>query len=110
MAIAVFPVLYAYQPSVLRYLHDSLGGGFLQPRRTGDEDRATGNLAVLDHLQDDGGSLASLLLAHETLRCSPRLKSRGIDAETANVGVRGDEVQTAKVLGFGHGHDGLTRS
>jgi hypothetical protein len=43
-----------------------------QPGRTGDENCAASNLAILDHLEDNGSSLPRLLLSNETLRGSSR--------------------------------------
>lgn len=77
------------------------------PWGTGNQDGATSNLALLDHLKDNRGGLSSLLLANKALRRGSGLETRGIDAESTDVRMRGDEVQTAKVLGLGNGHYGL---
>lgn len=74
------------------------------PGRAGNQDRTAGNLAILDHLQDNSSSLSGLFLANEALRRGSGLETGGIDAQAANVRVSGDEVETAKVLGFGDGH------
>lgn len=79
----------------------------LVPRGAGNQNSAASNLAILDHLQDDSGSLARLLLSNKTLRRSARLKSSGIYAESTDMGVGSDEVETSKVLAFGHGHERL---
>ncbi|KAJ6441961.1 LOW QUALITY PROTEIN: Central kinetochore subunit CHL4 [Purpureocillium lavendulum] len=87
--------------------HGSRGFAACSPGGSGNEHGAASNLAILDHLQNDGGSLARLLLADEALRRGARLEAGGIDAEATDVRMRGDEVQTAEVLGLGHGHQRL---
>jgi hypothetical protein len=80
------------------------------PRGAGNEHSTASNLAILDHLQDDSGGFASLLLANEALRRGARLKRGGIDTESADVRVCSDEIQALEVLGLGHGHDGLRKT
>lgn len=82
-------------------------GDLCLPRRPGDENRAAGDLAILDHLQDDRSSLSSLFLPDETLGCGSGFEGRRINTESADMRMSGDEVQTSKVLGFGHGHHRL---
>lgn len=77
------------------------------PWGTGNQDGATSNLALFDHLKDNCRGLSSLLLANKALRRGSGLETRGIDAESTDVRMRGDQVQTAKVLGLGNGHYGL---
>lgn len=60
----------------------------------------TGNLAHLDHLKDNSGSLAGLFLTHKPLRREAWLQGISIDAEAANVRMGGDEVKTPEVFGF----------
>lgn len=74
------------------------------PWRASNQDCAAGNFSILDHLQDHRSGLAGLFLAYKALRRGSGLKTRGIDAESADVRMRGDEIQTAKVLSFGNGN------
>lgn len=50
------------------------------PRGPGYQTCAACNLALLDHFENDGGSLARLFLAHEALGIRARLERVGIDA------------------------------
>ena len=58
------------------------GAGF-----AGEQNGAAGNLALPDHLQDNAGGAAGLLLAHHALRLLPGLE-RIVQAEAADVRVR----------------------
>jgi hypothetical protein len=65
MAMAVFPVLEEGQRTrPIETMKTSL------PRGTSDEDGTTSNLAILDHLKDNSGSLSRLFLSNEALRGS----------------------------------------
>lgn len=68
---------------------------------------ATGNLALLDHLEDDGGSLACLLLANEALGGGARLQSVCIDAEAADMRVGSYKADAAELLALRDCDDGL---
>ncbi len=68
------------------------------------------DLALFDHLQHDRSSFSRLLLADKTLRRQSGLERVGIDAEAADVGVGGDEVETSKVFALRDGDDWLRRS
>lgn len=110
--MAVFPVLERRNASLaVRNYHDGQrvapGGSLVVPGRSSNQNGATSNLAILDHLQNDGGGLARLFLADKALRGGTWLESRGIDAEAANVGVSSDEVETAQVLALGNGYERL---
>ena len=72
-----------------------------------DEHGATGNLSDLDHLQNDGGGLARLFLAHQALRRLSRLQRIGVYPEAADVRMGGNEVQAPQLLALGNGHHGL---
>lgn len=74
---------------------------------TSNQDGAASNLAILNHLQDDGSSLPSLLLSHKTLRCGFGLKGIGFYTQTADVRMGGDEVEAAELFALGDGGDGL---
>ena len=67
------------------------------PRGPGKKHSATGNGALLDHLEDDGHGPPRLLLANEALRSGARIESGGIDAETADVRVGGHELEALGV-------------
>lgn len=58
---------------------------------------ATGNGALLDHLEDDGHGPPRLLLANEALRRGARFESGGIDAEAADVRVGRHELEALGV-------------
>ena len=68
------------------------------PRWSRDQDGAAGDLADLDHLEDDGGGLAGLLLTDQALGVVARLEGVGVDAEAFDVGVGGDEAQVFQLL------------
>lgn len=72
-----------------------------------DQTGATGNLALLDHLEYDGGGLASLLLANEALGGGTRFQSVCIDAEAADMGVCGNQVDAPELLALRDCDDGL---
>lgn len=79
------------------------------PRGAGNQNGTTGDFAILDHLQDDSGGLPRLFLTHETLRARSGLERGAVDAETSNVRMRGDEIESPKLLRFGDGHHRLAR-
>ena len=62
------------------------------PGWAGDEDGTACDLALLDHLQHNSGGLSCSLLTDKALRCAPGFQGVLVDAKTADVGVRGYEV------------------
>lgn len=64
---------------------------------------------MLDHLEYDGGSLAGLCLTDKSLRSIARLQGVSINAETADVGVGGDQIDAPELFAFRDCHNGLFR-
>lgn len=87
--------------------HAHCDGRLARAGGPGDEDGAACNLAFLGHSQNHGGGLARLVLSNQALRRRLGLERVGLDAETANVRVRGDEVEPAQLFALGNGGDGL---
>lgn len=77
------------------------------PRRPCNQTCAASDLSLLDHLEYDGGGLARLGLADETLRSITRLEGIGVDAETEDVGVCGDQVDAPELFALRDGDNGL---
>lgn len=72
-----------------------------------DQTGATSNLALLDHLEDDGSGLASFFLANEALRGGARLQGVCIDAEAADMRVGSYEADASELLALRDCDDGL---
>jgi hypothetical protein len=71
------------------------------------QDGAPSDLAFLCHSEDDCGSFARLFLSNETLRRGFWLERVWLNAQTANVRVRRDEIEAAELFALGDGGDGL---
>jgi hypothetical protein len=108
MAMAVFPVLQIKRP-VSGAIKRRKRGWVDEPRGASNQHGAAGNLALLDHLQNNGGGFPCLFLTDKTLRGGARLESNTVDTKSPDVRVRGDEVEAAKLLGLGDGHHGLEK-
>ena len=95
-----------------RLRHPHRNCGLARARRARDQHRPTSDFSLLDHLQDDRGGLARPLLPNQALRASLWFECVGLDAETADVRVGGDEGEAAQFFRFGDGADlldGLVR-
>lgn len=77
------------------------------PGRPGDQACAASNLSLLDHLQYDSSSLAGLCLTNKTLRSIARFESVSINTKTADVRVRGDQIDTLELFALGDSDNGL---
>jgi hypothetical protein len=95
--MAVFPVLRVKQPSV-RGRDPGPRQSCDLPWGAGNEHGASCNFPLLNHLQHHSGGFTRLLLAHKALRRNPRLERVGIDAESTNMRMRGDQVEASELL------------
>lgn len=73
--------------------------------RSRDQDSSTSNFPFLDHLQNDRGGLPGSRLADKALRRGLRFEGVWLDAETADVRMGGDEIETAQVARLGDRSD-----
>jgi hypothetical protein len=89
IAIAVFPVL----GHVVSTAHMRVEAYYNIPWRASHQNSSTSNLAFLDHLQDHSRRLPGLFLAYQALRRCSWFQGIWVHPETADVGMRGDEVE-----------------
>ena len=89
----------------VRLRHPHGNGGLPRPRLPGDQHRAAGDVALLDHLENHARRLAGIGLPDHALRHHTRLE-RIVEAQPADVRVRADPLNPRDVLYLGTQHSG----